>query len=332
MKKVLGDTPIESFKTPEVPETGKPVLDGQPGTETVYKIDKITGLLATESTPPELIEEKTFFDPHSIHYFVDKNDPLGDTPEDPSKDPQFDLWESRILEWAKKEIETSTSTLTLETPPTEEDDVHVPKNLPDVSIKKPKNNQTITEATLSIDIKVSAKRGVEVVEYFINDNLVDIVYSAPFDLEKSINFLYNGFHNLKVRACDDVGNCTIASREFNLLLSNPPETKDVDITFSNLSNGVALTNIDFPLKINLDLTNPSVAARVNLYYKEESATDFGLFETIQPISGSSVSATWEDSPPTGAYQIYAEAISWSKQTTKTNTIILNINNNIKEEE
>jgi len=51
MERVLGDTPIENFKTPDIKKTGKAILDGEIGTAQVIKIDKISGLLATEHTP-----------------------------------------------------------------------------------------------------------------------------------------------------------------------------------------------------------------------------------------------------------------------------------------
>ncbi|HLD34818.1 MAG TPA: transglycosylase domain-containing protein, partial [Patescibacteria group bacterium] len=59
MEKVLGDTPIEKFKPAEIPTTGKAMLDGQVDTGNIVKIDKISGLLATEYTPAHLIIEKS---------------------------------------------------------------------------------------------------------------------------------------------------------------------------------------------------------------------------------------------------------------------------------
>ncbi|MFA7701911.1 MAG: PBP1A family penicillin-binding protein, partial [Patescibacteria group bacterium] len=102
MKQVLTGTPVEQFKSPDDTKTGKAIIDGNTNIGRVIKINKETGLLATSSTPPELIEEKTFSEPHAILYYVNKEDPLGPAPSDPTADPQFNLWESRIIEWAKK--------------------------------------------------------------------------------------------------------------------------------------------------------------------------------------------------------------------------------------
>ena len=41
---------------------------------------------------------------HSILFYVDKSDPLGEFPSDPSKDPQFNNWEVSVLGWAKTNL------------------------------------------------------------------------------------------------------------------------------------------------------------------------------------------------------------------------------------
>ncbi len=38
---------------------------------------------------------------HSILFYVDKNNPLGNPPSDPTKDPQFVNWETAVSDWAK---------------------------------------------------------------------------------------------------------------------------------------------------------------------------------------------------------------------------------------
>ena len=41
---------------------------------------------------------------HSILFYVDKSDPLGAAPENPSKDPQFNNWEASVADWAKNNL------------------------------------------------------------------------------------------------------------------------------------------------------------------------------------------------------------------------------------
>ena len=324
MQAVLGDTPIEYFKAPETIQTGKAILDGQAGSPNIVKVDTITGLLATEHTPPELVEERSFFSPHSILYYVKKDDPLGEVPKAPEKDPQFELWESRILEWAEKQKSTST-TASSEVPPTEYDDVHTPENIPDLKILFPNNNQAVLEPILVARISAEAKRGINRVEYYINDNLLSINADYPYNLNKDISFLNNGFHNLRIRACDDVNNCFNKSIEFNLILKNNPTYKDITARLVSPSSGLAITNIDFPLDINLEINQPIPVAKINIYIRKENE-DAYLISTLEPIDTAAVSASWEAIPKNGTYTLFAEAITWDKTTIKTNETIVIINN------
>ncbi|MDD5071259.1 MAG: transglycosylase domain-containing protein, partial [Patescibacteria group bacterium] len=153
MKKVLGDTPVEEFRGPEIVKTGKPVLDGEIEIGEKIKIDLASGLLATVYTPESFLEEKIYKQDHCLLYYVDKDDPRGPEPKNPGKDPQFELWESRVLAWAK-----ATSTITA-SPPTEYDNLHKPENRPIFQIITPSSNQTITEPLLTARINASAPRG-----------------------------------------------------------------------------------------------------------------------------------------------------------------------------
>lgn len=72
MDKVLPSLAFESFPRPEPEDQSllKPILKGELGSE-----------------------------PHSILYWVDKNDPRGPIPQNPSDDPQFDNWEYGVKLW-----------------------------------------------------------------------------------------------------------------------------------------------------------------------------------------------------------------------------------------
>ena len=87
----------EQFVKPETIITIKDILNGNYVTELRIKIDKLTGLPATESTLPEMIEERIFPQIHSILYYVDKNDPQGTT--NGQNDTQYINWEQPVLNW-----------------------------------------------------------------------------------------------------------------------------------------------------------------------------------------------------------------------------------------
>jgi 1A family penicillin-binding protein len=320
MKQILGDTPIEYFKKPEIKKTGKPVIDGNIESGTVVRIDKASGLLATEHTPPEYIEEQVFQQAHSILYYVNKDNPLGDTPKNPEKDPQFTLWESRVLEWAERENFATSS------PPTEYDNLHKEENKPTFDILSPSDKQTISESFFTSRIEASAPRGVNKVKYYINNNLVLTTYSYPFSLEKQLTFLDNGYHNLKIEVCDDVDNCSEKSIEFNLILDNDVSFDPIEISFFDINNGQALNNIDFPFVLKIKNNNPEQVAKIKTFYKQKEENEYNLLHTSEPITDQQTNVIWQSPPKSGTYELYAEAFGWGGQNNSTEKITINVNN------
>lgn len=322
MKKILGDTPAENFREPEIPEREKPMLNGESGMGKEVQIDSSSGLLATEHTPEHLITTKAFADPHCILHYVDKSDPLGPSPEDPAQDPQYELWESRVRKWAEENGHLGATS----SPPQEEDNVHKPENRPEVEIIKPKPNKTITDSLLTVDIETTAPRGINRAEYRINGNLLHTSFGYPFNLQKNISFLDNGYHKLDITVCDDVDNCTTVSREFNLLLNRPPgQEKAVEISLISPSSGLAINSVDFPLSLSSGMVNPQRIAKINYYYKQDNNEPI-LINSVEPVNGNTANTTWTSPPSTGSYTVYAEAVKWSGETTTSNESLVIISN------
>ncbi len=320
MQRVLGDTPIEYFNKEEKEETGKPVLDGLASGEIKIKIDKASGLLATEHTPASFIEEKIFQESHCILYYIDKNDPRGKDPKDPAADPQFELWESRVLEWAgKKGLATST-------PPAEYDNIHKPENRPSFTIEYPVNNQIVMEPLLSAEIKATAPRGINRAEYYIDNNLLSISSGYPFSLLENINFLSNGFHKLSVKVCDDADNCSENSLEFNLILDENQTAGDIGISWESPSSGLALTNIDFPFALEANVINPGQAAKIIFYVFPEDEDVEKIIAVAQPVQSNLISTGWDAPPASGTYKLYAEIYGWNGQFEKSKEIVITVNN------
>lgn len=81
-------------------EINKPMLGGSIAQQQTLKINKLNGLLATDNTPPDLVEDRTYKKVHSILQYVIKSDPLGPYPDDPQSDPNYSTWESAVQKWA----------------------------------------------------------------------------------------------------------------------------------------------------------------------------------------------------------------------------------------
>ncbi|MDP3985577.1 MAG: penicillin-binding transpeptidase domain-containing protein [bacterium] len=211
MKNALADAPMEGFTAPQPVVTGKPVLDGQVGGGAVVRIDRASGMLATEYTPPEWVEERTFYEPHSILHFINKDDPRGEPPADPAADPYYNDWEAAVRRWA----ETNTGEITYTSPPTEYDTLHNPENRPQLVIEQPSPGTITEDNTLIVRIQVSAPRGVSKIQYIVDGVIVGERTSYPFDGGIILpEDLPKGFHILTVIASDDIENKTFIDTSF----------------------------------------------------------------------------------------------------------------------
>jgi hypothetical protein len=319
MKKVLEGTPNEFFKEPEIEITEKPILNGELIGRTI-KIDKETGSIATENTSEELVEEIFFSEHHCVLYYVDKDDPLGPIPSQPEKDPQFKLWEDRILEWAKKQDESYNPDII-----NEAENIYDSENTPVFTILSPQNNQTIETNNLVVSLEATAPRGIYKIEYYINNNLLDKKTSYPFDLNKDISFLSNGYYNLKVRVCDDVLNCSEKSIEFNLLLSSSNIKLHANLKLIYPTSGLALSSMDFPLPIKMVSTNPEQIIKINIILDKNIDEEKYVIKTIEPVLNKAIEINWDNPPEKGTYKLYGEFYDWNGSIKKSNQITININ-------
>jgi len=302
MSQVLGNTPYESFKAPDDYKTGKAILDGQIPYQSVM-VDKISGLLATESTPESMREEKSALVHHSILFYVNREDPKGPAPKNPENDPQFSLWEKAVQAWASKNASTTSVVL-----PTSYDTEHSAANQPLLEIISPTNNQAVESPELFVQVEASAPRGLKRVEYYLNGNL----WQTRFDtsvLNASFS-LNNGYQTLTVRACDDIDNCTSKNVNFNVLIDNNKisASKNV-ISIEGLHSGLALNSSDFPMTINASVSQPARLKGARLMIKLAD----GSIEALAGADGGSgyLSFSWQQAPGPGTYSIYVEGDDWN---------------------
>ncbi len=206
MRRALEGKPIEYFTAPNIPVTGKAIIDGSMPATTVT-VDKASGKLATDFTPSSMRETKTYAEYHSILQYVDRNDPLGPAPADPNADPEYAAWEKAIADWiAKRETETGIK-IERTAPPTEYDDVHVPANVPSVRMTSPENDATLSGRDVFLSASASAPRGVSRVEFYIDGYFLGVDQSEPWSIDAHIpNTVSRGYHTLKAVTYDDVDN------------------------------------------------------------------------------------------------------------------------------
>lgn len=191
----------ELFEEPQAIETEKPMLNGQAVETYTVSIDSVSGKLATEDTPPELIVEKTFKRAHNILFYVDKDDPLGEIPKKPEQDPQYQRWEEAVQKWLQstENCDPETGCLIILEPPTENDDVHTSENLPEIVIADPTEDKIITQDSVFIFTEVKDPQTIKQVDFFLDESYIGTKTTAPFNIFINLQNESPGKHEAKVK-------------------------------------------------------------------------------------------------------------------------------------
>jgi 1A family penicillin-binding protein len=295
MKAATKDTPKESFTKPAPPETAKPALIGRAFQKNV-KIDRITGKLATELTPPDLIDEVPYYDAHSVLYYVDKDDPTGPPPSNPSADPQYHNWEAAVQDWVKR-----TQWHTTSTPPTETDDVHTVANAPQITITSPDSNTSISSRQFTAQANISAPRRLMSLTAKVEGYVVGVNYNGTNDVQITLpNALEKGFHDLVLEARDDVGNTGRATVTINVLADQAP----VLVSVTDPTPGSTVAPSTFPRTVTVTVNDLSNIKRADLYLLSPNGETQLLGSDIQP-SNNPIAFRWTAAPTPGPYALYA---------------------------
>lgn len=178
MDKVLVNYPIEQFPKYEKEDAGKPVLNGDIGKQDNVKVCEIPGekneyCLASDACPDSLVEKKDFTDIHTILYYVNKDDPRGDSPKDPKDDPQFKNWEKGVLDWAKKNSGKKDNNNPAPTEECTKDDFS--KLRPDISVSVENNS-----GVLSISAEIDSPFDIDKVTFLVEGKEAGSMGSKPF--------------------------------------------------------------------------------------------------------------------------------------------------------
>ena len=233
MKEALKDKEIKNFNAPQKVITGKNILDGDLDGKT-YKIDKISGKIATELTPPDLIEEKIYFEARSILYYIDTGNIRGSFPETPENNPQFTNWEWPIAEWSKEPRcikekisiedtgnfnETEKCFVFNRELPTEYDDIHTLENKPKINIVSPREQQTYKKGEFSrIETDIQSNYKISQVDFFIDENLIGGDSIKPFAVNLFISpNIDTGEHKIKIKTYDIYGNTEETETAINII-------------------------------------------------------------------------------------------------------------------
>ena len=311
MKRALEGTPVEQFPAPEIKQTGKTVLDGSLGAQTLV-VDRASGKIATEYTPDSFKETRVYGGYHDILQFVIPSNPQGPVPENPGQDPQYQAWETGVQAWITKRQQETGVQLSSTPPPTEMDDVHIPSNTPTVHLTSPTNNTVIDSNSTSVSTEASAPRGISRIEYYLDDLFIGESLQAPYISTLFIpTTTVKGLHSLKAVAYDDVDNSATDS----ISIQTTTETQDNIISIIDPKNNQDIVKTSGIYTIVTSLKNPTDIASLIVFAENSSnQTKIIVGEVANPTSPFTT-IDWT-LPDFGTWILSAEA----RPKTSTNTL------------
>jgi 1A family penicillin-binding protein len=304
MSEALKDTEVEHFPEPPPNDAEKPVLRGSQGTGITLLVDKVTGKLATSSTPQKYTVERTYIPPHSILHYVKKDDPRGPAPEDPIKeDEQYEVWETAIQDWITRSKEENPDwEVAFDEPPTEFDDVHSLELIPSLKVVYPIASSTLVSRQIDTDIRVSAPRGISKVTYKIDEKFIAVIKEHPFNLNYYATGLENGDHSLFIIAEDDIGNQVY--EEINFTLEAGIEAPSVTWVERNKS----FSQNDFPRVFFLRYFKLDQIKEVNIYKQKIDSNKkimIGKITDLTNTFNNQLLFNWNEKPEKGEWELIA---------------------------
>lgn len=223
MSQVAQNFPPESFTAPTaIPTDIKPVLRGVWQGGVSYFIDTVSGKVATEYTPAETKKEIVFPSVHSILQWVDKTNPLGPIPTNPSQDSQYVNWEYSVRKWFTDYQTTHPDfkEVTDFTIPTATDDVHIPSKMPTVKITSPSQDSIIDPSKLlTINLQGSGIYPIQKSEVYLNGKYVLTNTSDPLNISFVPNDVggLSSTNTISINSYDSVYNQATSSLDFSTI-------------------------------------------------------------------------------------------------------------------
>ncbi len=199
--------PNEQFIPPQpVSQLTKPALRGLWYGGETYKVDKVSGKLATEFTPPNLIEERVIPNAHEILYWVDKDNPSGPAPLNPYDDPQFLLWETPTQRWIAAHGLPAQAWSAV---PQGFDDIHKPTLAPQITIISPTSTVMYEMGQkLLVQTSLTSSFAITHVDFFVNGLFLGSIQNFPYDFAFTPAEVQNisDMNELRITTQDAVGN------------------------------------------------------------------------------------------------------------------------------
>lgn len=169
LNQVLKNYNIEEFpeynKDEVIKDIDKDMLKGEVDLDKKEEVCKIPEkddkwCLANKYCPKDERDKKTFVNAHNILWYVDKDNPQGDYPKNPEKDPQFNRWEEALEKWYEK---NDKKYIIGEVPKNECEKNDFKKYFPKVNVSAKKSGNSI-----KISASADAEYGIKSLKIFVD--------------------------------------------------------------------------------------------------------------------------------------------------------------------
>lgn len=182
-----------------------------------FRVNKSNDLLAVDSTPNELIEDKVFSNIHNE---------WGDAWQ------KYPNWESPVRAWAQ------AAGFTL--PPTQKDSDYGTNS---VSLTSPTDNSTISnQVTFSVNTQTS--HGISSIIYFLNDSEVGSSTSSPYAITFDTTKYPNSLYTLTAKMTDGNGVSATTSIKTTILNSSSAKISNVNTSTITINSATITFNTD----------------------------------------------------------------------------------------
>jgi membrane peptidoglycan carboxypeptidase len=176
----LKNLPNEPFpKQENIDPSLPPIIRGFWQGGDTFKIDSISGGLATEFTPIDLVKEISTTNVHTILYWLNKNNPLQTKNPGPSDDSQYINWEYGIANWWNNN-KYKYKTITELDRPKFYDNIHTETSKPILNIFGVENKTYNKKDLINLSIVPTSKNQIKKIDVFINNTYLTSLKLIPY--------------------------------------------------------------------------------------------------------------------------------------------------------
>ena len=139
------------------------------------KIDKVSGLLATDFTPKDAVQEVTFQNYQPIANLFNWKQELLDYYKKHENDPAK-AGDAQNPETIGEDLRTGT-------PPTEYDNVHTAtsaQNAPTINIINPVAETSVPQGNIPVNVEIKGANGIQNVEYYLDNDKKYFTGTNPY--------------------------------------------------------------------------------------------------------------------------------------------------------